>query len=307
VFELGRREQPDALLPLVLRLKYETDPGVRVWVADALIHRGCGAGVAVLLAALRVPATQELAGQRAIEVLRALGDELDEAPTWDALEAALRIHGAHWRDTGTLRGRALADDATTRARLAALLAALQGFQLRPVDDARFVLSRTGTLALPLLRQAVAASEPFLRTHALEVLRDLGPAASSLAPDVLPLLADALTRTDAARALGAMRATQAVPHLLAWLSSSDLELRTAAAWALGPIGDPRALAPLHARMDDANEALDLRVMAAASVALFELDRPAYRFLHELRAKKGYHEPTLDELIDRVDRWGAPARQ
>ena len=59
--------------------------------------------------------------------------------------------------------------------------------------------------------------------------------------------------------------------------------------------------LAARMGDPLETLDVRVMAAASVALFELDRPAYRFLTELRRSGGYHDATLAELIDRIDRW------
>jgi len=300
-FELGGLDRPAAIVPLVLRLKYEPDPTVLVWVADALARRGCGAGIDPLLGALRVATTADLAGQRAILLLRAHDMDPGEAPTWDAIEAGLRTLRDRWRATGRLGDEAPAADDATRARLAGLLVALQGFQLRPVDDARFVLGRTGRLGVPLLREAVSASEPYLRSHALEVLRDLGPAANDAAPDVLPLLADPLTRNDAARTLGALRATQAVPHLVPWLSAPDIEQRAAAAFALGPIGDRAVLPLLKARMDDPAEALDVRVMAAFSVALFELDRPAYRFLQDLRARGAYHEPTLAELIDTIDRW------
>src|SRR5690606_36819902 len=230
-------------------------------------RRGCGAGIDPLLGALRVATTADLAGQRAILLLRAHDMDPGEAPTWDAIEAGLRTLRDRWRATGRLGDEAPAADDATRARLAGLLVALQGFQLRPVDDARFVLGRTGRLGVPLLREAVSASEPYLRSHALEVLRDLGPAANDAAPDVLPLLADPLTRNDAARTLGALRATQAVPHLVPWLSAPDIEQRAAAAFALGPIGDRAVLPLLKARMDDPAEALDVRVMAAFSVALF----------------------------------------
>jgi HEAT repeat protein len=299
--ELGALDRPAALVPLVLRLKYEQDPVVLVHVADGLARRGCGAGLDRLLAALRDAATADLAGQRAIDLLRQHGDDPGETPTWEAIARGLRALQDRWRGTGRLRDGAPGLDDALRARLAGLVAALQGFQLRPVDDARFVLARVGELALSLLREAVSAVEPYLRTHALEVLRDLGPAASTLAADVLPLLADPLSRTDAARALGALRAKDAVPHLVAWLRSADVELRAAAAGALGPLGDRATLPLLRARMDDAGESLDVRVMAAFSVALFELDRPAYRFLVDLREKKGYHEATLSELIDRIDGW------
>jgi HEAT repeat protein len=300
-FELGSLERAAAIVPMVLRLKYEPDPVVTVWLADALARRGCGAGLDALLAAIAVPATADLAGQRAIDVLRLHGADPGEAPTWEALGAGLRTLREHWRRTGALPAGGPARDAAAEARLAALFTALEGFQLRPVDDARFVLARTGTLGLPLLREAVTASEPYLRTHALEVLRDLGEAAKDLAAAVLPLLGDPLARTDAARALGAMRAAVAVPHLVPWCASPEPELRAAAAFALGPIGDPATLPLLRARMQDAEEEMDVRVMAAFSVALFELDRPAYRFLTELREQGRYHEATLAELIDRIDRW------
>lgn len=299
-FELGSLARPAALVPLLKRLKYEPDKTVRVWVADALVRRGCGSGLAELLSALREPTTADLAGQRAIDILRVAGHDLPDPPTWDAIAQGLRRIQQRWHATGTVRDDLPVIDDATRGRLAQLMCALEGFQLRPVDDARFMLARSGAAALPLLREACAASEPYLRTHTLEVLRDLGHAGQDLASEVLPLLDDPLTRTDAARALAAMGAHAAVPHLLAWLRGPDPELRTAAAQALGPIGDRSTLPELRARMDDANETMDVRVMAAFSVALFELDRPGYRFLQDLRDRGAYHEPTLAELIDRIDR-------
>lgn len=300
-FELGQLERPCALVPLVFRLKYEPDPTVKLWLADAVCRRGCGAGLEPILTGLRSDASRELAGQRALDVLRAYGVALSESPSWDEIDQGLRGLLRRWTDTGRLQDGKPVDDAATQARLAKLLIDLQGFQLRPVDDARFVMMRMGALGLPLLRDAVGASEPYLRTHALEVLRELGLVATPLAGAVLPLLGDQLCRVDAARALGHMRARVAVPHLVAWLASPDTELRTAAAYALGPIGAAETLPLLRAKMSDEQEGMDVRVMAAFSVALFELDRPAYRFLRELRDKKGYHEPTLAELIDKVDMW------
>jgi HEAT repeat protein len=300
-FELGQLDRPAALVPLVFRLKYELDPTAKLWVADAVVRRGCGSGVDAILAGLASDATRELAGQRALDVFAQNGVALGESPSWASIDAALRQLQERWRTTGALRADLPKDDAGTQARLAKMMIALQGFQLRPVDDARFVLARVGKLALPLLREAIGATEPFLRTHGLEVLRDLGLVGAELAPAVLPLLKDPLSRVDASRALAHMRAKLAVPHLTAWLGSPDLELRTAAAYALGPLGDPATLPLLRAKLADEQETIDVRVMAAFSVALFELDRPAHRFLRELRDRKAYHEPTLTELLDKVDAW------
>jgi HEAT repeat protein len=307
-FELGGFDRPAALVPLLKRLKYEPDATVRVWVADALARRGCGGGLGVLVDAIKVAATADLAGQRAVALLRTHGHELPEPATWEAIEDGLRRLQRRWRTTGTMatadgdgsRPAGSADDPALRGRLAELMCALEGFQLRPVDDARFMLARAGALALPFLRPALTASEQYLRTHTLEVVRDLGPAAAELGDEILPLLADPLSRTDAAQALAAVRARTAVPHLLAWLRGGDAELRAAAARALGPLGDRSTLPELRARMEDEGEAMDVRVMAAYSVALFEVDRPGYRFLLDLRDRGGYHAPTLAELIDQVDR-------
>lgn len=298
-FELSTFARPASLVPLLKRMKYEPDKTVRVWLADALVRRGCGSGVDELLAALRQPATADLAGQRATELLRDAGHEVAEPVTWEALAQGLQRLQGRWRATGRLRDDAPVIDDATRGRFAALMCALEGFQLRPVDDARFMLARAGAVALPFLQDAISASEHYLRIHTLEVLRDLGDIAAELAPTVLPLLADPLSRTDAANALAAMRARGAVPYLLAWLRGPDAELRTVAAHGLGLIGDPAALPELRAHMSDANESMDVRVHAAFAVALFEVDRPAYRFLTELRQRSGYHEARLSELIDQVD--------
>lgn len=299
-FELSKMDRPAALVPLLKRMKYELDKTVRVWLADALVRRGCGSGVDEILSAIRVPATADLAGQRAAEVLRAAGRPVADPVTWEALEKGLRRLQGHWRMVGRLRADAPVVDEATRGRLAELMCALEGFQLRPVDDARFMLAQAGAISLPFLQEAVTANEHYLRAHTLEVLRDLGRIAGELAPAVLPLLADPLTRVDAANALAGMRVPSAVPHLLSWLASPDSELRTAAAQGLGRIRDARALPALRAHMDDTHETMDVRVTAAFAVALFEVDRPAYRFLTDLRDRGAYHEDRLSELIDEVDR-------
>lgn len=300
-FELGRLGEQAAVLPLVLRMKYEADgdtPVVLAWIADALMRLGNRSGLPHLIGLIARADTAQLAGQRAIEICAAAGLDAGATPSWDDLTAALRRLHDEWRAAGT--GPPV--DAATHARIAAHLVALEDFQLRGVDEARYVLARLGQAPVALLREALHASEPYLRTHALEILRELGPAGAAAAPDVAALLGDELTRADAARALGRIGARDAVPHLLTCLRAGDLELRAAAAGALGPLGDRAAIAPLRAMHADQNHTLDVRVQAAFSLALLEPDGGTRAWLETLLATGDYHGPTLQELLDRIARGG-----
>lgn len=304
-FALGETGHRASVLPLVLRLKYEADATARVWVASALAQLDNGAGLQTLITAMDAEVTAQAAGLQAIEILRRAGRELAPEPTYATLGTELRALAGVWSATGSIAPAASGSDPATEARIAARLLALTDYQLRPVDDTRFILARLGRVSLPLLRRAIAAQEPFLRTHALEILRELGPLAIELAPATLPLLGDHLCRVDAARALAALRADAAAPFLRTWLADADVELRAVAAGALGPLGDRAAEPLLLARMRDEREAMDVRVQAAFSVALFDRDRPAMHFLRQRLAAGDYHAPTLREILERIESW--PARK
>ncbi|MHC4077465.1 MAG: HEAT repeat domain-containing protein [Planctomycetota bacterium] len=302
-YELGRCATQAAILPLLKRLKYEQEPLVRVWVASALAGLGNHAGLQDLVAGMERNDTAQQAGGQAIGILKALGAEVGERPTYDELKERLRDLHRKWRRTGIVAAGKWpqAPDELTTARIAAHVADLEGFQLRPVDDARFVLGRAGVLPLALLREAVQASETYVRNHALEIVRDLGRVAGPLGPKILPLLADPLSQTYAAQALGSVGERQALPHLLLMLRSPQAELRATAAGALGPLGDKSAIATLQAILDDEKETMDVRVAAAFSLAIFEQEQPALDFLRARRTQGDYHRPTIEELIDRVEQY------
>ncbi|MHC5070768.1 MAG: HEAT repeat domain-containing protein [Planctomycetota bacterium] len=302
-YELGLRENRAAILVLLKRLKYEQDPLVRVWVASALAKLGNHAGLQDLVTAMERNDTAQQAGGQAIAILKALSVEVGERPTYVELKDRLRDLHREWRRTGIVAAGKWpqAPDELTAARIAQHVADLEGFQLRPVDDARFVLVRAGVLSLALLREAVQASETYVRNHALEIARDLGRVAGPLAPTILPLLADPLSQTYAAQALGSVGARQALPHLLLMLRSPQAELRATAAGALGPLGDKSAIATLQAILDDEKETMDVRVAAAFSLAIFEQEQPALDYLRARRRQGDYHRPTIEELIDRVEQY------
>ncbi|MCA3007303.1 MAG: HEAT repeat domain-containing protein [Phycisphaerales bacterium] len=300
----GQSRQTALALPLLLRLKYELDPPTVVWVADALARLGNDSGLAWLDAAIGSEATAQAAGASAIEALRARGVALAEQPTWDEVRGALRQHHDAWQQRGTtsLPGTPPPDEKQTQWRLAAHLAASEGTQLRPVDDAKYVMRRAGSLSVPLVTRILDASEPYLRTLALQVLADLGPVARPASSAVLPLLGDPMTSSYAVRTLGECGASEALPFLRPMLGNADLELRTAAARSLGLLRDEPSRALLRARLQDATESMDVRVAAAFGLCCFDGEPEAAAFLADREAKKDYHEQTLARLRERLTALG-----
>jgi len=74
------------------------------------------------------------------------------------------------------------------------------------------------------------------------------------------------RADTARDLGRRKARGAVTYLLAYLKDDDPQVREACAWALGEIGDRRAVMDLALRLDDDPEAKVREAVARALAAL-----------------------------------------
>ncbi|MFY9345080.1 MAG: HEAT repeat domain-containing protein, partial [Planctomycetota bacterium] len=254
----GQSGQVVLQVALVLRLKYESDPETVVWIADALARLGNDLGLSWLDAAIGTAATAQAAGTAAIEALRARQVVLPEQPSWAEMRQRLQEQGAAWRDRGvsTLAGIVPPPAALHEPRFAAHLVVTEGTLLRPIDEARFVLTRTGVLPVPLLARTLAASEPYLRTMALQVLAELGPAGRAATPAVLPLLGDPLTNSYAVRALGEIGAHDALPYLRPLLAAADSELRAASAQALGVLGDAASRDALRARLADDTETMDV---------------------------------------------------
>jgi len=298
-YELGKLGRVASLVPLIKRLKYEKDQQVLFWVVDALVKLGNHSGLPELLDLMHEPATAQNAAGLAQTVLTTAGLRLDGQATFGKLVREIRAVHRYWLEHGNPEG--VAQDKLPKpsplldARIASRLVDLQGFQLRPVDDSRFILKRLGTLAVSRLAFAVQASENYLRQHSLEVLCDLGRPAAATYESVLPLLDDPLVGPRAAEALGALGNLDAAPYLLQRLDSPNLELAVAVAGALGPLGAKSALPRLSAIVADKSAEMDRRVYAAFSVALLD---PGTRFLEQLRRSGKYHLQTLDELLDRI---------
>lgn len=296
----GLSQQTVLVVPLLLRLKYELDPVAMIWVADALAKLGNDAGLMYLASAFARQETANQAGQMAIQALQERGVEVPEEPSWQDLAGLLKEQADNWKKTGksARADTAEPDAAILKARLAQHLQTPEGTQLRPVDDARFILTRLGTMGVPALMTALEADEHYLRTMPLQVLADLGTAASSATDAIMPLLGDPLTSSYAVRALGEVGAQKALPHLRPLLDDVDSELRAAASQALGLLGDNASKKALEARLNDANESMDVRVGAAFGLLCLGEHPAAQKYLDERGEQKDYHEPILTRLLERL---------
>lgn len=296
----GQSGQPALQLALLLRLKYELDPDAVLWVADALQRLGNDTGLAWLDAAMGREATAQQAGTLVMEICKERGVPLAEAPTYEQLQTAMRQLTTKWRATGTgsRPGVKAAPAAELEPRFATHLATTEGTLLRPVDDAKYVIARSGVLGIPLLVRTLSATENYLRNTSLGLLADLGPCARSAGPAVLPLLDDLYTNSKAVRTLGEIGWTEAIPHLRPLLSNVDVELRAAAVQALGLLGDTASAPQLRTMLAATGEALDVRVGAAFGLLCLGTDPAAEAFLTEREQKNDYHAPMLAQLRERL---------
>lgn len=269
----------DGVIPgLLHRLKYEKDTEALIWVAAALGAHENYAGLGLLrsVAGGGGPAAALAAGQLAsLEATvgaTASGDDPDPAEITDSGQAPLSLI-EQW-NLGSAGSTGPASD-RLRGHVWLLVADMSGqhFQLRGVDDARYVLSRLGPWAASELGLALTDEDHYVRLHVAQVLERMGPrgqgAASALAlslhdpnDGVAGAAADALVSVDpdfAATALAARLGTD-----------PSAELEVALVRALGRLESP-PLERLEASFNGAEFRSDLRLAAAGG--LLRSDRAA----------------------------------
>jgi HEAT repeat protein len=296
----GRTKQPVLQLPLLMRLKYELDPEAILWVADALFWLGNDAGLGWIEAAMSRDATAERAGSLAIGICRELGLNLSDEPTYAELQGHMQGLTSRWRvqGVGSRQGVRPADPDELRARVAGRLAVTAGTQLRPVDDARFVLTRSGKLTLLELLPSLRAEEPYLRTMVLQVLTEIGPPAQETGQQIAQLLQDPLTCAYAIRALGRIGYQPAATQLRPMLDSVDIELRAAAAGTLGLLRDETSRTQLESLLADEEQPTDVRVQAAFGLAALGDDGAGKAYLQARKERGDYHGPMLERLLEEL---------
>ena len=115
-----------------------------------------------------------------------------------------------------------------------------------------------------LAQALLDQDVYVRVHAAQCLERMGPRARESSAALIEALDDPLLAPQAALALGAIGAEQAVPFLTGALDRKNpFDLRLAAAWGLQKLAKSEA-APSLAPLLAPEEPADLRGAAAAAL-------------------------------------------
>ena len=296
-WRLGETTQDWIVPRLVLCMRYETDHESVLWIVDTLARFGNYCGLQTL-SVIADTSTPELAA-------RAIGMR-DEHAREAGFERAADLYHA-WTT-----GEGLPEPEASAARdreVWRTILALSEWQLRGVDDGRFVLSRLGPRAASFLAQALRDENLYIRVHSAQCLERMGPRAAPALDALLAALKDPALAPQAALALGAQRSPRACDALVARLDARHpLELRVAATRALGLLDCAGADAPLLALLE-ADEPIDLRAAAAGSLAstgpLAEV-RPAVRLLADLLTSNEVEASVVEANLEVWMQRGGPER-
>lgn len=230
-WRLGTSHSDHVLPRLVLRLNYESDPEAFLWVASSLARGGCLAGLGGLM---------DLASRGDERATRAQAEI-----TW--IEEQLADSAAkllqRWSSS---EASALPLAAPSEAQLSEIWSLVQDlsgdtFALRPVDDARYILSHLGPWCARELAAALWDTDPYVRLHVAQVLERMGPRARETEMALVVALTEVQVAPAVAEALGSVGSPRSLnPLLAASQAGQPHELRVAAVRGLGDLGLPGAL-------------------------------------------------------------------
>ena len=259
----------DWILPrVILCLKYEQDHESVLWLADTAAKFGNYSGLEGLgvIAASDSPVRDRAAGLYA-----KLSEPFVERHASDA-ELMWYVGAEH---------EALRHEPSARLMLETWrrIAALGEWQLRGVDDARFVLSRSGGYAAEPLARALRDEDLYVRVHSAQCLERMGMRGARAVPALIAALDDPSVAAAAASALGQVPRgddrTVAAEALASRLTADrPMELRMAAARALGHLDSgPDGVGHAELAALAADAALPAELRAAAAGALVRAGTPA----------------------------------
>ena len=306
---------PDHLIPqLLLRLRYETDHESVVWIACALARHGNLAGLDGLMAvASDAASSAQPVAARELARLVAERGLADATELWDS-----------WRRSATERGFPTEPRSDAlRLTIVKWIARFSEFQLRGVDDARFLFERMDATAAEELAKALHDDDVYVRVHAAQSLQRMGRRAQAAGSALIEALAEPELAPHAAEALGHIGFADAEPALVDRLGEeTPLGLRLACARALGHVesmGASRAEEVLGPLLDA--EPIELAQAAAESLlrrdpARSEVALRVAAFTEDPRVDPGSSERTLrewladtgaTEALARWDELAAPAKR
>lgn len=282
-YRLGQAGDDRVVPRLILRLKYEKDLQTVYWLVDALARFGHLDGLEPL-----VVVWSRAEGELREHAAARLAELAQEHGCADVDELRAR------RREGRLASRATPSPALVREGWR-WIARLGEWQLRGVDDARYVLVALEDWIVPLLAETLHEEDVHVRLHAAQCLERRGRRAAAASAELEAALAEPRIAPTAAAALASVGASEAAPALeRAAAESPDPELRVAAARALGGLGLARSRPVLEALLAEA-PTLDLRQAAAQSLLLLDPAHEALALVHacltDERADAGAAEVAL----------------
>ncbi len=256
-WHLGNRQEDHVLPDLVLRLKYETDYETVLWIGWALVRHGIHSGLDGMFGVADATSDPDQR-ERALGEANALAAELGFANGWELRRA--------W-DAGDSYGRLPRPRRSEAYQLALWrwLARLDEFQLRGVDDCRFLMARLDWVAAEVLSAALYDESAYVRLGAAQSLERMGPRGGAAGPALIEGLGDPRLAPQMAAALGRIgypRARGVLEELLR--PQEPLELRVAAARALGNLGLVESRSALEAAHREADDVELSQALAEARV-------------------------------------------
>jgi HEAT repeat protein len=264
-WRLGEGTQAWIVPRLIHRLKYETDGEAVIWIAVTLAHFGNYSGVSGLRE-LCWSASDQNIRDSAVRELAALAVPFDR----DELEA---LGGADdgtgllwtWNHPGaTSYSPTIPNDDRYRYEIWNLIDKLDAFQLRGVDDARFVLARMSSTAALCLARALHDNSPHTRVHSAQALKRMQARGHVAGPELVKALDLEDLAPSAADALGTVNHPDGAAAIETRLHPpTPLGLRVASAKALGFIGLAKSVDALRPLLVE-SQPFDLRQAAAESM-------------------------------------------
>jgi HEAT repeat protein len=284
---LARSKQDHFVPRLILRLKYETDSATVVELATTLTRFGNYSGLDGLFVLRQnsVAEVASLANER-LATLAAAAGVADGDALWRA-----------WNGSDPAVSLAIPEpSARHRLEIWKRIALLTEHDLRAVDDARFVLSRSAAWVVEPLCRALHDEDVYTRVHAAQCLQRMGPRGTTAGPSLMAALGEPRLAPAATLALGSIAYPACVGEVARRVERGfDPELRVAAAQALGPLNLPAGVEPLKKALA-ADEPIDLRQAAALSLLMLGHDREATKFLVECLTLPGADADAAEAALD-----------
>ncbi len=230
-WRLGERAEDWVIPAMVLRFKYEKDFQTVIWIAKSLGLMGNFEGLVALDAVARATDDQALidsAYARMEEIATAAG-HTQVASLWSAWTG--RSSNASVPPLSSV-----SRSERYKLEIWRRIQHFTEYQLRGVDDSRFILQRLGPVAVKQMTEALHEANPYVRVAVAQSLKRMGPRAAAAGPTLQAGLGDPRLGPWAAEALGSLGArayAAGQPALVSMLDPAvDPEIRLSSLRGLG---------------------------------------------------------------------------